>query len=90
MSKLMPNGPFEIIINDYQRKLLVQLIKTALKNADFCGELAAQEGDVDLNALCEAEMLENMLAELPDCNEEWESGEHSNLRRRRTLHGLCL
>ncbi len=84
-----PEGPFEIRINEEQRGLLVSLIQAALKNAEFCGELAAvkMESCFD-NQLKEAEVFLDMLQDLPEQNEECSPGE--SFSRRRVLHGFCL
>lgn len=86
-----PEGPFEILINNEQRLLLIKLIRTALRNPVLLVELNAEPtNEVYPNTkLEEAMMLKGMLCHLPQTNEETEE-QDSPFPRRRMLHGFCL
>jgi hypothetical protein len=86
-----PEGPFEIMINDYQRQLLIKVLShmshgltVNLKNSPP----DPSTGGLSDNALREAVCLRDMLKDLPDQNEA--SGPGESFPRRRTLHGFCL
>ena len=71
-----PEGPFDISINDYQRKLLIEVLTNISPEhrKRLLQQLPDPKGLSD-NAYEEADMLLGMLTSLPEQNEEAGDGE---------------
>jgi hypothetical protein len=79
-SKLQPDGPYEILLSNPQRKLLIRLIEGSLRNDRMQRQLSSEPtGEVyPDNNLQSADLLVTMLRELPKVNEPG------------LVHGFCL
>ncbi len=69
----MPEGPFTIVISEYQRALLVRIMEQIAKDENFGKQLATEPNDPNMlipesDALGEARVLMSMLRDLPGIN----------------------
>lgn len=71
---------YTVQINEYQRKMMIKLMQTAMGNPHFAQYLLREKGDTHDTMYEEASSLATLMTEMPDV-EAADPG---------VTHGLCL
>lgn len=77
-------GPFQIIINEKQRALLVKIMKFALKDIQFCIQLYNADSEAEFAGCCSISNQLDELKALLDMTEQLRGSEPG------VIQGFCL